>query len=255
MINVELYKKSIRGRKQIDSSVSWQNSNSGHKLDEDEKAIIKTYKYDRLKNKNIRITCDDNHFLKIPNFCKTYYSFSSDDNYTNNELIIATSELREVFISFNEYEIDFEENSVLFRPYIIDEISNDGNIIERHFIVIYIRYKDNGKIANDEFDFDYKISINKVFKINITYGLPDIIFIGYIIWLIINIVNKNNILELINNPTVIIVAISCLMFIIVKEIFIGDTIIDQLLYFLKIKKRKYYSNYQLKKMIKKYKKQ
>ena len=84
--------------------------------------------------------------------------------------------------------------------------------------------------------------------------MPDIIFIGYIIWLIINIVNKNNILELINNPTVIIVAISCLMFIIVKEIFIGDTIIDQLLYLLKIKKRKYYSNHQLKKMIKKYKK-
>ena len=237
MINVELSKKNIKGRKVIDSFVPWQNSNSGHELDEDEKLIIKTYKYDRLKNKNIRITCDDNHYLKIPYFCKTYYSFSSDDNYINDELIVATSEVREVYIPFNEDEINF-----------------DGNIIERHFIVIYIKYKDNGKIANDKFDFDYKISINKVFKINITYGLPDIIFIGYIIWLIINVIIKKNILELINNPTVIIVAVSCLMFIIVKEIFIGDTIIDQLLYLLKIKKRKYYSNHQLKKMIKKYKK-
>ena len=116
------------------------------KLDEEEKEIIDIFKYNRLDGKNIKITCDDNHYIKIPDFGKTYYTFSTDDNYMDNELVIISSELKEVYIPLNEDEIDFKERSTKFRPYIIDGI-NDGEegkttdfITEASFIQSKNRY-------------------------------------------------------------------------------------------------------------------
>ncbi len=255
MIKIELYDKSIKGKKIIENLVPWQESELGHETMKNEKEIIDIFKYDRLDEKNIKITCDQNHYIKIPNFCKTYYTFSMDDNFMDDELLIISNELNEVYILLSENEIDFKKRGTKFRPYIIDEISTDGNIINRYLINIFIKYKDNGKIANDEFKFQYEIRISKVFTINITYGLPEYIFLGYIIWFICNLIARNNIIKLINNPTVIIVFISCFIFSVVKAIFVETSLINQLLYLLKIKRRFYYTNRELKKMIKEYKKQ
>lgn len=255
MIKIELYDKSIKGKKIIENLVPWQESEIGHELMKDEKEIIDIFKYDRLDGKNIKITCDQNHYIKIPNFCKTYYTFSMDDNYMDDELLIISNELNEVYIPLSENEIDFKKRSTKFRPYIIDEISTDGNIINRYLINVFIKYKDNGKIANDDFKFQYEIRVSKIFTINITYGLPEYIFLGYIIWFIGNLIAQKNIIKLINNPTVIIVFISCLMYSIIKSKFVDSSVINRILYLLRIKRRYYYTNRELKRMIKKYKKQ
>ena len=254
MIKIELFNKSIKGKKIIENLVPWQESQVGHKLIKEEKEIIDIFKYDKLDGKNIKITCDENHYIKIPNFYKTYYTFSIDDNYMDDELIIVSNESNEVFIPLNEDEINFKEKTAKFRPYIIDEISADGNVINRFLINVFIKYKDNGKIANDDFKFQYEIRVSKVFTINITYGLPEYIFLGYIIWFIGNLIAKKDVISLINNPTVIIVLISCFMCSIIKAKFVDNSLINQILYLIKIKHRYYYTNRELKKMIKEYKK-
>ena len=253
MIKIELSNKSIKGRKVIENLVPWQEIELGHELEKNEKEIIEIFKYDRLEGKSIKITCDDNHYIKIPNFCKTYYTFSMDDNYMDDELLIISNELSEVYIPLSENEIDFKKRSTKFRPYIIDEISSDGNIINRYLINIFIKYKDNGKIANDDFQFQYEIRVSKVFTINITYGLPEYIFLGYIIWFISNLIAQNNVIKLINNPTVVIVFISCLIYSVIKAKFVDNSVANRLLCFLRIKRRYYYTNRELKQMIKKFK--
>lgn len=253
MLKFELTNKSIKGKKVIENLVPWQDGNIGHKLNKEETEIIKIFKHDRLGNKNIKITCDSNNYLKIPNFCKTYYSFISDDNYLNEELIVTANELNEVYIPISDHEISFNKSSSLFRPYVIDEINSSGTVITRYSIYVYIKYKDNGKIANEKFDFAFEVRINKVFSINITYGLPEYIFLGYLIWGIINLALGKNIVTLINNPTTIVVIVSCFIFSIVKALFLEHSIINQLLYAFKFKRRFYYTNRELKAQIKKYK--
>lgn len=254
MIRIELTTESIKGKKNICNLVEWQETELGHDLNSEEKEIIDIFKYDRLDGKNIKISCDDNHYIKIPDFDKTYYTYSTDDNYMEEELVVISSELREVYIPLNDYEIDFDTKSTKFRPYVIDEVSIDGNTINRYLINIFIKYKDNGKIANDEFGFQYEIRLSKIFTINITYGLPEYIFLGYIIWLIGNWITGTNMTKLINDPTVIIVFISCLICTIIKSKFVDNSIINQLLYAIKLKPRYYYTNREIKKQIKEYKK-
>ena len=253
MIKAKLYSKSIKGKRKIENLIHWQDYNYGHELLDSEKETIDLYKSNKLKDKSIRVFCQEGNYLKVPHFYKTYYTISSDDNYAKEELAVYTNESNEFYIPINEYEISFNKSSSLFRPYIIDEISNNENVIKRYCIVVSISYKDNGKLNNNNFEFDYSVRINKVFEKNITYGLLDYAFYGYCIWVIMNLVLKNRIFEQINNPTTIIVFLTYLIYIFVKTKYVGHTIINKLLFLLKIKKRDYYTNSELRNMFKKYK--
>lgn len=254
MIKVKKYIGNIKGKKKIENLIPWQNDNVGYELSDEEKRTINIFKYRKMKNTSFKITCDSNCYLKIPYFDNTYYTVVSDDNYTKGELTIITKDLNEIYIPINENEINFDKNSSIFRPYIIDEITNNENIIKRYLVVVSIQYKDNGKINNENFDFDYSIRINKVFERNITYGLLNYAFYGYFLWVILNIFMKRNFLELINNPTTITVLITYLISTLVKTIHIGNTFLNKILVFFKIKEKNYCTNRELKKIFKKYKK-
>ena len=254
MIHIKEYNGNTKGKRIIENLIPWQDNNIGHKLSDEEKDTIRTFKHNKMKDKSIQITCDDNSYIIIPNFNKTFYTVSSDDNYTKGELTITTKDINEIYIPIKDYEIDFKKNSSMFRPFIIDEITNNENVIKRYLVILSIQYKNNGKINNENFDFDYTVRINKVFEKNITYGLIDYAFYGYLLWIIINLLLKKDFLYLLNNPTSIIVIITYLISIIVKTRFIGNTIINKIPFFLRIKKKYYYTNNDLKKLFKKYKK-
>ena len=260
MLKLEKYEEDIKEKECLLTTLPWVKYDS-LSLDEEETRFVNIMKGNWLYNTSIKVTVPDGYYLKVPHLYGSYFNGSFGDNFENKELSIYTNKPNEIFIPIDTHKIKFEGTDKVYNRYLIDVINNSGTIIYRYIIHIILCYKDNGKSKNRNGTIDVKVSAIEVFRKEITYGMINILFLGYLLWFIITltcaIIVKKDLFNLIMEPSTVVIFFSYLMYIIIRTKYVGDTWVNRILLnirrFFKKPTSRYYSMSFIKKEIKKQK--
>lgn len=206
MIKFEKYIGDLKGKKVLYSTINWLEIEDSLSLLNEDKESIEIFKEEKLNDTSIKISVDDNQYIKIANFNEArkgespFYTGFSDSNYSNKdgELSLNTDRPKELWIELDVQNISFEHSSNQYKAYYIDVINENDKNLERYYILVEVCHKNEGKIGNTNFNFDVKVLYYKVKMISITYDTIDCTFCGYFIWFIINLAffNKNGVFSM-----------------------------------------------------------
>ena len=258
MIKFETCDKELKGERILNSLIPWNSDNCGFNIYDSDINVINLFQDNKVYNKSIKITVGDGEYIRIPNYKNCFFTSSSDDNYSNKELSVHNDKINELYIPVTTDDLNFKEKNKLFKNYIIDVINDRETIIQRYFIYITINYKNNGKRGNLNFDFDYEVVIHKIFEKNITYGLVNYMFLGYLIWIFVMLIlsisaNSVDIHDIFTSPLLYVVMVSYITYIFVKTRYVGNTYINKaksiFLQIIKKRKKDYYSMRDVRKIL------
>jgi hypothetical protein len=263
MLNFEAYGGDLNGKRKLYSIIPWLEDKTGFNLLEREAESINVLKYQKLKDKALKITVGENQYIKVPNLVvksdgnrfQIFYTGMSNSNYTikNNDISVYNDRPRELWIDFNNNEIKFNKYNRIFRTYYINVINENDMSLQKYYIYIILNYKNNGTIGNKNYDFDVDVSCRKIDNINVAYGAIDLAFIGYVVWGIVNILTNNNsgefIKKIVMEPSAYVILLSYISQLWFRTKYISNTKLNLMFFLLKkawykyIKRKAIYNNF------------
>lgn len=263
MLNFEPYDGDLQGKRRLYSTIPWVEDETGFELFEDEIRTINIFKYEKLKNKALKITVGENQYIKVSDVVvksggskfQIFYTGMSNSNHVikNNEISVHNDRPRELWIDFNSHEIEFNKRNRIYRTYYINVINENDMSLQKYYIYVILNYKNNGTIGNKDYDFDVEVSCLKVDDINVAYGVIDLAFIGYLIWGVINIIFNNDngefIKKLIMEPSAYLILLSYISQLWFRTRYIGNTKLNLIAFWLrkfwynKFKKKEIYNHF------------
>lgn len=247
MINFEVYSGDLQGKRRLNSIIPWLEDEVGFELFEGEIRNINIFKYEKLKDKALKLTVGENQYIKVSdafvknngNKLQIFYTSMSNSNYVikNNEISIHNDRPRELWIDFNSSEIEFNKRNKIYRGYYINVINENDMSLQKYYIYVILNYKNNGTIGNKNYDFDVEISCLKVGDINVAYGVIDLAFVGYFIWGGLNMkLNNNNgefIKRIVMEPSAYVILLSYVSQLWFRTKYIGNTKLNLIIFWLK----------------------
>lgn len=244
MIKFERDEGNLDGKRRLYSLIPWLEDEKAFQLYNEEREVINIFKYEKLKNQSLKITVGKNQYIKIaevrvPNEKHNIiYTGMEDSNtsYKNGDISIYLDRPTELWIDFNNRDINFIKYNSVFRAYYIYVMNDNDLALEKYLIYVKLTHKNNGTIANPDFKIDVEVSCRKIGHINVAYGIIDFAFFGYIIWIIANVICLNNynnfINNLISNNTIYIISLSYLSQIWFRYKYVGNSYANRFKYYI-----------------------
>lgn len=210
----------------------------------EEREVINIFKYEKLKNQSLKISVGQNQYIKIvdvrvPNEKHNiFYTGMEDSNtsYKNGEISVYLDRPNEIWIDFDENEINFSKYNSVFKAYYIYVMNDNDLALEKYLIYVTLTHKNDGTISNPDFKIDVEVSCRRIGRINVAYGVIDFAFFGYVVWIFANIIflNKNNsfLKNLISNNTIYIIILSYLSQIWFRYKYVGNSYLNRLKYYI-----------------------
>lgn len=191
MLKFELVKNQgdLVGKRFLYSNTEWEDNLSGFEMFDE----LGNYEImDKLNNVFIRISCDDDQHFVIEPIRKKNIQFTGrfENNKHTGELYLYRNKPRELYINVSDQIRTMSKSDKLSRTYLLKVIDNNESKVEYHGIIVGLTYKNNGKINNENFDFDISIYSHELKTVNIITNLINISFIGVLILWIISIISK-----------------------------------------------------------------
>jgi len=173
------------GKRYLYSFNRWQESNLTSEIF---RGLDRVEIADKLRNKMIKITCDNNKYFQIEKIkgSQIQYTGSSDSNDYMGNLYLYRDKPRELYIGLNYDLISMKNGESLYREYLLKVVSDNDLKVEYHGIVVTLTYKNKGKIDNDDFDIDVSVYSHELKTVNLTANTIDISFLSVLAYFIIS---------------------------------------------------------------------
>lgn len=248
MINIEEVVLSNKENKNIlllNTLTMWEESNLGL---EPSQTIEKRKIENKLKDRYIKISCDDNYYFTNPTlYGKSIQYFSmSFDNHSRGKLTVHNSKPNELFINLRSDLTAMLKTDKLSKFFVLKTISKDLKYVDYYAIQVYLEYKNNGDINPIDYTIDIHVEYHELDSYSMVANTIDVTFLSLIAFVTLALITKSFSWSVIDYFALTVI-FGYIAQLILRTYHIGNTFINSLIGLLLKKHRKY--NYSVRRAV------
>jgi len=193
MINIEEVSLSNKENKNIlllNTLTMWEESNLGL---EPIQRIEKRKIDNKLKERYLKISCDENYYFTTPtSYGKSIQYFSmSFDNHSRGRLTVHNSKPNVIFINLRSDLIAMENKDKLSKFFVLKTISKDLKFVNYYAIQVYLEYKNNGEVVPIDYDIDIHVEYHELDSYSMVANTIDVTFLSLIAFITISLISNS----------------------------------------------------------------